>query len=90
MINKGLLTILVCPIDRSPLRTADDQLIARLNRAIVAGRVKNRAGRPVEQPLAGGLVRADNTLLYPILDDIPVLLADEAIPLVQFRGHDRA
>ena len=45
--------------------------------------MKNQAGRPVEQPLAGGLVRTDDALLYPIVDDIPVLLADEAIPLGQ-------
>ena len=85
MINKELLAILVCPTDHTPLRIAEDQLVARLNRAVVAGRVKNQAGRPVEQPLAGGLVRADNALLYPIVDDIPVLLADEAIPLAQIR-----
>jgi uncharacterized protein YbaR (Trm112 family) len=27
------------------------------------------------------LVREDGTLLYPIVDDIPVLLTEEAIPL---------
>jgi uncharacterized protein YbaR (Trm112 family) len=86
MINKELLPILVCPTDQTPLRIATDQLLARLNRAIAAGRVKNQAGRSVEQPLAGGLVRADNTLLYPIVDDIPVLLLDEAIPLAQIRS----
>jgi uncharacterized protein YbaR (Trm112 family) len=86
MINKELLTILVCPTDRTPLKIADDHLIARLNRAIGARRVKNHAGRLVEQPLAGGLVRTDGTLLYPIVDDIPALLADEAIPLAQIRA----
>jgi uncharacterized protein len=83
MINRESLVILVCPIDHAPLKIADGQLVARLNRAIAAGRVKNRAGRPVEQPMAGGLVRADRTYLYPVIDGIPVLLADEAIPLDQ-------
>jgi len=83
MIDKELLSILVCPTDRTPLRMADQQTLTRLNRAIAAGRVRNQAGRPVEQPLAGGLVRADGALLYPIVDEIPVLLADEAIPLGQ-------
>jgi uncharacterized protein YbaR (Trm112 family) len=45
--------------------------------------LKNKGGEPVEAPLAGGLVREDNTLLYPIVDGIPVLLIDEAIPLEQ-------
>ena len=83
MLDPNLLPILVCPMDHGPLHAADDQVIARVNRAIAAGRVKNRAGRPLEQPLAGGLLREDETLLYPILDGIPLLLADEAIPMSQ-------
>jgi uncharacterized protein YbaR (Trm112 family) len=31
----------------------------------------------------GGLVRADNKILYPIREDIPVMLIDEGIPLEQ-------
>ena len=54
---------------------------ASVNRAIAAGRVKNRGGRLVEQAIDGGLLRVDNTLFYPILDGIPLLLPDEAIPL---------
>jgi uncharacterized protein len=84
MIDKELLKILVCPESHSPLHLADAQLLAKINRAIAAARVQNRAGRIVEQPLQGGLVRQDNQLLYPITDDIPVLLIDEAIPLDQF------
>ena len=83
MIDKELLRILVCPKDHSPLSVADAELLARLNQAIAAAKVKNLAGRAVTEPLAGGLVRQDKTLLYPIVDDIPVLLADEAIPLDQ-------
>ncbi len=86
MTKRELHPLLVCPTDHAPLRSAADSLLARLNRAIAAGGVKNRAGRLVEQPLAGGLVRADNAMLYPIVDDIPVLLADEAIPLAPIFG----
>jgi uncharacterized protein len=83
MIQPELLAILVCPENRTALRLAEPELLARLNRAIATGKVRNRVGRVVEQPLQGGLVRADDTLLYPITDDIPVLLIDEAIALEQ-------
>jgi uncharacterized protein YbaR (Trm112 family) len=84
MIDKKLVPILVCPLDRTPLSIADERLVARINRAVAAGRVTNRAGRLVDQPIGGGLLRSDNSLLYPIIGGIPVLLADEAIPLAQF------
>ena len=83
MIDKRLLRILVCPDNGSPLVPASDQVVARVNREIAAGRLANRAGRVLSQPIDGGLLRADKTLLYPILDLIPVLLVDEAIPLSQ-------
>jgi len=68
---------LVCPRPH-PAESAGDQLVARVNRAIAAGRVKNRAGRLLNNPsTAVGARRQD--LLYPILDGIPILLADEAI-----------
>ncbi len=85
MINKELLAILVCPIDRTPLSIVDDQVVAQVNQAIAAGRVTNRVGRLVDQPIDGGLLRDDNALLYPVFDGIPVLLAEEAIPLAQVR-----
>jgi uncharacterized protein YbaR (Trm112 family) len=65
------------------LVVADDKTIGAVNRGIAAGQVRNRSGRPVEQKIDGGLVRGDKTVLYPILDGIPILLIDEAIPLAQ-------
>jgi uncharacterized protein YbaR (Trm112 family) len=83
MIDKEFLETLVCPQDHTPLRLADTQFMARLNRAIAGGRITNAAGRCVEDSIEGGLIRQDFTLLYPIVDDIPVLLAEEAISLDQ-------
>lgn len=83
MIDKRLLDILVCPDNQMPLGMADEALLAKVNQAIAEGRVKNRGGQTVAEPLAGALVREDQTLFYPIVDDIPVILIDEAIPLDQ-------
>ena len=83
MIDRGLLKSLVCPKDHTPLTMADVRLTAKLNRAIADKRVVNSAGQPVTQPVDGGLVRGDKKLLYPIVDGIPVMLTDQAIPLDQ-------
>jgi uncharacterized protein len=81
MINKKLLEIIVCPVNHQPLRIADQKFIDRVNLAINAGRVKDRAGRPLTAPIQSGLIREDDQVMYPIRDSIPVLLADEGIPL---------
>ena len=86
MLSDHTLAMLRCPNDRSTLRLADTALVARLNVAIAANRLQNQAGAPVERPIDGGLIRAAGDLLYPIVDQIPVMLYDEAIPLAQLEG----
>jgi uncharacterized protein YbaR (Trm112 family) len=81
MVDKELVAIFVCPADHRPLSMAGEGTIARVNRAIGVRRVKNRGGHVVEQAVDGGLLSADNSLLYPILDGIPLLAPDEAIRL---------
>jgi uncharacterized protein YbaR (Trm112 family) len=81
MVDKELLAILVCPENHTPLHAADNRLVERLNALIETGMLKNRSEKRVERKMDGGLVRDDGTFLYPILDGIPVLLVDEAIPL---------
>ena len=83
MIQRELLEILVCPETRTRLAAADAALVDRINAAIAAGRLVNRAGQTVERPIQAGLVREDGRLLYPVIDDIPSLLVDRAIPLDQ-------
>lgn len=76
-----LLEILRCPEDRTPLREAQPALIAELNAKVQSGALRNKGGEPVKEPLQGGLIRQDGKVLYPVRDDIPVMLIEEGIPL---------
>ena len=80
-VDPELLAILVCPESRQPLSEAGPALVARLNGEIAAGRLRNAGGEAVKERLDGGLVRADGKVLYPVRDDIPVLLVEEGIAL---------
>jgi uncharacterized protein YbaR (Trm112 family) len=82
-MRSQILTILRCPVDHSVLSEADANLVARLNAAIRAKRLRNHGGQLVETAIEGGLIRAGGDLLYPIVDQIPVMLHDDAIPLDQ-------
>lgn len=82
-LDKDLLAILCCPETKQAVALADDLLIQKVNGAIERGLLKNKAQKPVTEKLDGGLVRADNKILYPVREDIPVMLIDEGIPLDQ-------
>jgi uncharacterized protein YbaR (Trm112 family) len=82
MIDAEFLKMLCCPETRQELRVAESALVDKLNQEITAGKLRNRAGQTVSQKMDGGLVRVDGKLLYPVHQDIPVMLADEAIPLL--------
>lgn len=83
MVDPELLDILVCPENKTPVRLADEALVARLNREIEAGALKNRAGATVQDRIDGALVREDGRYAYLIRDDIPIMLIDEAVALEQ-------
>jgi uncharacterized protein YbaR (Trm112 family) len=85
MIAQELLDILVCPENKTPVTVIADELIAKINSAISDGSVKNRSGEAVSDPIDGGLVREDGAYLYPIRDDIPIMLVDEAFPMDAFK-----
>ena len=81
MVEADLLEILRCPADHSSLTVANTAVVARINELIANEEVTNKGGQPLKKQLDGGLVREAGDLLYPILDNIPVMLADEAIDL---------
>lgn len=79
-INPGLLAILCCPDTKQEVALAPDAVIEKMNAAIDRGELLNRAKQPVTERLDGGLLRADREVLYPVRDDIPVMLIEKAIP----------
>jgi len=80
-IDKDLLAILCCPDTKQDVSVADEALITKLNMAVSLGQLKNKANKLVTEPLDGGLIRGDRKILYPIREDIPVMLIEEGIPL---------
>jgi uncharacterized protein YbaR (Trm112 family) len=83
IINTELLAILCCPETKQPVTMADQSLVDKLNAAVARGSLKNKGQKPVSEPLDGGLVRADLKILYPIRENIPIMLIEEAIALDQ-------
>ena len=80
-IDKELLAILCCPDTKQPVSLAEESLIQKLNAAVARGEVKNQGKRPVSAELDAGLIRADRKILYPIRENIPVMLIEESISL---------
>lgn len=67
-LHQELLDILVCPQNKMRVSLADQSLVDQINEGC-------------EKKIDGGLIREDRTILYPIVDGIPIMLIDEAISL---------
>lgn len=81
VISKELLEILACPETKMPLVLAEPDLLEQLNELISKGELRNQDGDIVVDPMEQALVREDGKLLYPIREEIPILLSGEAIAL---------
>jgi len=85
-LDKDLLEILACPETKEPVHLADEALVARVNAAIEAGRVRSRDGNPVTRSMDAALVREDGKVLYAVRGGIPIMLVDESIDLDTLNG----
>jgi uncharacterized protein len=81
MLSPDLLQILRCPETHQKLAPAAAELVGKINDGIGRKAIHNRAGQPVTEKIETGLVREDGKFLYPVRNNIPVMLIDEAIPL---------
>jgi uncharacterized protein YbaR (Trm112 family) len=80
-VSQDLLDILVCPETKQPVALAGDVLLARINKQIDAGELRNRGGDTVSSTIHEGLLREDGQILYVVDDGIPVMLIEESIEL---------
>ena len=80
-IDPGLLAILCCPETKQRVELADEELLERINTGIGKGEIHNKAGQQVKEKLDGGILREDKKVLYPIRDQIPIMLIEEGIVL---------
>jgi len=86
MISEDLLKIVACPETRQDLVIAETDIIEKINTLIENGELLNRSKKKVTEKIDGGLIQKDDQkYLYPIREDIPILLIDESIPLENVR-----
>ena len=88
-MDKKLLDIICCPLTKLPLQLLDAERLARLNGAIRAGEIKNHASSDLADELTEALITRDGRLVYPIRDNIPLLLEEESIDWNQIIDQSR-
>ena len=83
-VDPELVEILVCPDTKLNVDLAPAETVEKINLAIKENTVLNVDGQSVNDPLQDGLLREDDTIIYPVRDSIPVMLIGEGIPMDQF------
>lgn len=78
-LDPQLLAILCCPESKQEVSLLDHVLLEKLNKKIETGELQNQGGSVVKEKLDGGLIRADQIMVYPIRDGIPIMLIEEGI-----------
>jgi uncharacterized protein YbaR (Trm112 family) len=85
-IDGKLLEILCCPVSKTPLTRLPLARLKKLNEAISAGDVHYVRGEKVDQPLREALITEDSKVIYPVVDEIPILLEERGIGTTQLQN----
>lgn len=85
-VDRKLVEILCCPVTKVPVKLLARDRLAVLNRLIEEGSIERQDGSRVETPLEAALVTDDGLVLYPVEEDIPVMLEDQGILARQVPG----
>jgi uncharacterized protein YbaR (Trm112 family) len=84
-VDGKLLEILCCPVSKTPLTVLGRQKLEKLNAAIAASEALYVGGDKVVEALQEGLITEDGKVIYPVQDDIPILLEEKGIGTAQFQ-----
>lgn len=84
-IDGKLLEILCCPVSKTPLVRLPPDKLKKLNAAISAGEVQYVHGEVVAEPLREALMTEDARVVYPVIDEIPILLEEKGIGTTQLQ-----
>jgi uncharacterized protein YbaR (Trm112 family) len=84
-IDGKLLEILCCPVSKTPLVRLPSDRLRKLNAAIEAGEVRYVHGETVSDALSEALITSDGRVIYPVVDDIPLLLEEKGIGSTQLK-----
>lgn len=79
IIAQDLLAILCCPETKQDIRLLEPTFVEQLNQRIIKGELKTKDGQLVTEKIDGGLLRKDEKVVYPIRDQIPIMLIEEGI-----------
>ncbi len=84
MLSKDLLDLLVCPETKQALRLMSIEEIQVINQRISQNLVRSRKGDVVSDLVSDALLREDGLFAYPVRDDIPIMLIEEAFDMSWF------
>lgn len=84
-IDGKLLEILCCPVSKTPLTRLSAGRLKKLNQAISAGDVQYVNGDVVQEALREALITEDARVVYPVSDNIPILLEEKGIGTTQLQ-----
>lgn len=83
-VDGKLLEILCCPVSKTPLARLPASKLDRLNQLIRESDVVTVTGERLTDPVKEALVTEDLKVIYPVVENIPILLEERGIGTTQF------
>jgi uncharacterized protein YbaR (Trm112 family) len=84
-IDGKLLEILCCPVSKTPLLRLSASRLKKLNHSIESGEVQYVHGERVKRSLQEALISEDSKVIYPVVENIPILLEEKGIGTTQLQ-----